>query len=265
MKKIFALFLFICFLLLSACTSIVELDDASTQESSEAVESTNELSSEVSNESTGVSNESNKTSDDSSESDEPFEPYIVRISRADFPIYKGAGYEYGFAAYVKKVSSYTIVEETEDSFGNLWGRLKSGVGWVDLTQNEIEETRGSILSLLTVTPDILNSGNYIHCPAANVEYASQILLKANAQIAKIEFYPTYEDENGKLVEQTVEYTKKNCAEGALLLVDVYFPGDMSEYGIRVTDFDGHVYRYSIYTNLSGEGDPYKMYSYAPSI
>ena len=34
--------------------------------------------------------------------------------------------------------------------------------------------------------------------------------------------------------------------------------------IEVTiDKDGFVYRFSIYSNLSGEGDPYVMYTYAP--
>lgn len=31
-------------------------------------------------------------------------------------------------------TKYTIVDETNDDYGNLWGKLKSGIGWVNLTE-----------------------------------------------------------------------------------------------------------------------------------
>ena len=262
MKRIIALSLFICLTILASCAVI---DDTEVKESKDGslvstVESINESSGTISENTDTTSESSTETSN---EPVDTFEPYVAKISRADFPIYKGIGYETGFAAYVKKASAYTIVEEAEDEFGNLWGRLKSGAGGIDLTQLEKEEARGPVLTLLTLTDQVLNSGNYLHCPASTEEYVAQILLKTNIELARIEFYPTYIGDDNTLFEEPTAYTQLNCPANKFLLVDIYLPGDLSEYGIRAIDKDGFVYRFSIYSNLSGEGDPYVMCTYAP--
>ena len=59
-------------------------------------------------------------------------PYLQRIERSDQSIYEGPGYDYCFVDTVRQRGTYTIVEEVRDSEGNLWGRLKSGKGWICL-------------------------------------------------------------------------------------------------------------------------------------
>jgi hypothetical protein len=264
MKRIIALSLLFCLLVLTSCAII---EDSNIKESKdESFESG--VGSVI--ESSGIFSENSGTTSEalgetSSEHVDAFEPYVTKISRADFPIYKGVGYETGFASYVKKASAYTIIEEAEDDFGNLWGRLKSGAGWIDLTRLEKEEARGPVLTLLTLTDQVLNNGNFLHCPASTEEFATQILLKANVELVRIEFYPTYIGDDNSLFEEPTTYTQLNCRANTFLLVDVSFPGDLSEYGIRAIDKDGFVHRYSIYSNLSGEGDDYMMYSYAPQV
>ena len=66
----------------------------------------------------------------------PDEIYTVRICRADFPIYDGPGYDHFPVGTVQVATLYTIMDEFSDGEGNIWGRLKSGAGWVDLTRNE---------------------------------------------------------------------------------------------------------------------------------
>lgn len=60
-------------------------------------------------------------------------PYTVNVSRSDQPIYSGPGYDYDYEGTVEIAGIYTIVDEAYDSYGNLWGKLKSGAGWIDLT------------------------------------------------------------------------------------------------------------------------------------
>ena len=60
-------------------------------------------------------------------------PYLQFIQRADQSIFDGPSYDYALVGTVQQRGTYTIVEETWDYEGNLWGRLKSGAGWVDLT------------------------------------------------------------------------------------------------------------------------------------
>lgn len=64
---------------------------------------------------------------------EGFEPYLVYIDNPDKPIYKGPGYDYGYVGTVEIAAQYTIVEHRYDYDGNLWGRLKSGAGWICLS------------------------------------------------------------------------------------------------------------------------------------
>ena len=50
------------------------------------------------------------------------------------PIYEGPGYDYPVAEYFTELTKYTIVEECRlsDSKYDVWGKLKSGAGWVNI-------------------------------------------------------------------------------------------------------------------------------------
>lgn len=60
-------------------------------------------------------------------------PYTVKLE-ASAEIYQGSGVEYGCSGQISKDGVYTIVEEAYDAHGNLWGRLKSGAGWILLEE-----------------------------------------------------------------------------------------------------------------------------------
>ena len=65
-------------------------------------------------------------------------PYIATIP-TNQSVYYGPGYAYNYVTYIKTGGTYTIVEEAYDEAGNLWGKLKSGVGWVNLSDIRDEE------------------------------------------------------------------------------------------------------------------------------
>lgn len=48
----------------------------------------------------------------------------------DTEIYEGPSYDSGIADIIGEAGVYTIVEECTDDYGNIWGRLKSGAGWI---------------------------------------------------------------------------------------------------------------------------------------
>ena len=60
-------------------------------------------------------------------------PYRITVEHPGFPIYYGPSYESGISQYFEEAGIYTIVEEYWSEDDQLWGRLKSGVGWVNLT------------------------------------------------------------------------------------------------------------------------------------
>ena len=59
-------------------------------------------------------------------------PYYQAIKEGE-PIYHGPGYHFAYNTDMSEDGVYTIMEECADEEGHLWGRLKAGTGWVDLT------------------------------------------------------------------------------------------------------------------------------------
>lgn len=188
-------------------------------------------------------------------------PYLVTVPRADFPFHQGPGYHTPQTGCVELAGVYTIVEEAYDDSGNLWGKLKSGAGWLDLTRLKKEETDGPVISMSSMAELIASGDDYIYCPIAFDQYARKIYLKANVPLTNVEIFPlnVFEEQ----IEQPTVYTVASWGAGEFLLLEASFPGDFSAYGIRVTDSDGVIYRYSIWENLSGEGAPFTLGSYTP--
>lgn len=60
-----------------------------------------------------------------------FKPYIVRITANILNVRSGPSTNYPIKTTVRKGGTYTIVEEK-----NGWGKLKSGVGWINLQYTE---------------------------------------------------------------------------------------------------------------------------------
>ena len=59
-------------------------------------------------------------------------PYLVRITASALNIRKGAGTNYEKNGCITDKGVYTIVEEREGKGATLWGKLKSGAGWISL-------------------------------------------------------------------------------------------------------------------------------------
>lgn len=60
-----------------------------------------------------------------------FTPYVVRITAAALNVRQGPSMNYSVNMVIYKGGTYTIVEEK-----NGWGKLKSGVGWINLQYTE---------------------------------------------------------------------------------------------------------------------------------
>lgn len=68
----------------------------------------------------------------SSNNTQSFEPYLI-TTKPSTDIYSGPGYQFDLVMTLDEQGVYTIVEECYDySTDSTWGKLKSGVGWIDL-------------------------------------------------------------------------------------------------------------------------------------
>lgn len=65
-----------------------------------------------------------------------FEPYIIEVTNPKLNIYDAPSYSANIVGEITDKSRYTIVEEYiepgQTSIGYIWGKLKSGLGWVNM-------------------------------------------------------------------------------------------------------------------------------------
>lgn len=171
-------------------------------------------------------------------------PYTQHIERADQSIYDGPGYDYVFVDIVRERGTYTIVEETEDAEGNLWGKLKSGIGWVDLTQIQSEDYDSALMSANYADETLILHGAYHHY-ANDVEYAIPVAFRAYGNLKDVVLFDIEFRDDGEF-PGTELFTLPEMTEDMPLVAELAFPGDMSTYGIRFVDESGVPYVYQIY-------------------
>lgn len=174
-------------------------------------------------------------------------PYLQRIPYADQSIYGGPGYDYGFAGTVKEAGTYTIVEETRDVEDNLWGRLKSGAGWVDLTDIRSEQRRNEPIRANYADDRLLLSGDYHHYTGSTSEYAVSIAFRANEDLTDVALCSMALTETMEVTEQL--FFLPRLEPGKPLVADLEFPGDMTTYAVFFTDSSGNFREYTV--SISG--------------
>ena len=85
----------------------------------------------------GTNEDGSSSSNDSSEDSKPplnEIPYLFPAAENTYEIHEGPSYNSTYVQMLPK-GTFTIVAEEYDSNNNLWGKLKSGVGWICVAEN----------------------------------------------------------------------------------------------------------------------------------
>jgi hypothetical protein len=61
-----------------------------------------------------------------------FKPYLVKVTASVLNIRKGAGTNFAVVGAIRDQGTYTIIGEAKGQGASLWGKLKSGAGWISL-------------------------------------------------------------------------------------------------------------------------------------
>lgn len=80
---------------------------------------------------TAVYSEKPKQTTSQKPKESEFEPYEIRVIN-DTTIYDSPSYNADTTGEITDGLRYTIVDEYVDPYGNLWGKLKSGKGWINI-------------------------------------------------------------------------------------------------------------------------------------
>ena len=182
-----------------------------------------------------------------------FREYTVRIEDPEKLIYCGAAFVFDAVARIEEAGVYTIVEEATDADGNLWGRLKSGLGWVCLTEP----------ALAPIYADYAEeSFNAYHAYWSDeTDYITSIGFTPAERLTDVQFglLDWFETESWQMSE--VLYTMDELDPDHPFLAQVVFWGDMTTYGIRFTDERGEVRHYAI--SISGKDGSLVCTEYVP--
>lgn len=181
--------------------------------------------------------------------------YIVKLE-AWVPIYTEPGYDAASKRIVGEDGRYTITEEQLDEEGNIWGKLKSGAGWVDLTrlrtmgEPPVTATYAGILDLEYET--------YNHVVVEKSPYMTKIAFRANEMVTDVAVTTLEYAEWGYRPGQTL-HKQPLLKEDTYLVVGVVFYGDMTAYGISFFDDRGAERHYAV--TVSGRNGDLEMQEY----
>ena len=184
----------------------------------------------------------------------PFASYTIRVEDPETPVYAGPSFRCGIASLVGEAGTYTIVEESLDMDGNRWGRLKSGAGWLCLT----EDPNAPILA--DYAPEDFNA--YHAYWSEDTDYITAIGFTPTQTLTQVRFglLDWFETESWQMTE--VLYTIDEMAPDHAFLAHVAFWGDMTTYGISFTDENGESRHYAI--SISGKDGSLVCTEYLPA-
>ncbi len=171
-------------------------------------------------------------------------PYTIRLE-AGLPIYAEASYDVASNGVIERTTIYSIVEEKADGEGNVWGKLKSGAGWIDL--DAMLEAPASV-TISRADAALLNSGKYYEFIADNIEGMEKIAIRAKEPLKDVTLWDMELTETGMVFGNTL-YTQETLTSDKPLVVGVVFWGDMTTYGVSFTDSSGQKQQYTL--SISG--------------
>lgn len=171
------------------------------------------------------------------------EDYTVSLG-AQTAIHEGPGYDYIFVRSVGEDGVFTVVEEMQDEEGNLWGRLKSGAGWVDLTRAQAETEEKPPVSIFMADRDYLRAVDCHTFMAEDSQYTVLIAFLANEPVTNVSFTALDYSQESYVTSETL-YTLETMDSQKPFVAGVVFYGSMTVYGISFTDAGGETFHYSI--------------------
>ena len=168
--------------------------------------------------------------------------YTLRIEDPETMLYAGPAFLSGAVAMVEEAGTYTIVEEAQDRDGNTWGRLKSGAGWICLTEPPLAPIYAAYAA---------ESFNAYHAYWSDeTDYITSIGFTPGEKLTNVRFglLDWFETESWQMAEEL--YTMDEIDPDHAFLAQVVFWGDMTTYGISFTDADGAERHFAV--SISGK-------------
>ncbi len=192
----------------------------------------------------------------------PHEPtyFLQYIRRADQPIFGGPSYDSLSAGTVHEAGTYTIIAEASDGEGNVWGMLKSGAGWIDLTDVWRDEAAPSPVSAGFADENLLLHADYEEYIGQDSEIATYVAFRVYEDVSDVALTSLVWDAEGYEVDRIL-HTIARLEVGQPFVAALPFYGDMTAYGLSLTDSDGEEHFYAV--TISMRNGMLEFHEYTP--
>ena len=161
------------------------------------------------------------------------ENYLLPLYAGD-EIYAGPGYDFPVEDGLTEDGTFTIVAEAWDGAGNLWGRLKSGAGWVFLKSEDAMIYMPVYADF--ASEELIAKGPYEYVLVDESLEADEIAIYANETLTDVCFFQCMHD--GETCTENPLYNLPVLTVEKPLVAAVAFYGSNTSYGISFTDAAG---------------------------
>ena len=172
------------------------------------------------------------------------------LSVFDAPSYDGC-----YVGSIGEKGVYTIVQEQTDPEGYLWGKLKSGIGWINLSEYHADIPLFAGLG----SEKLLDFPHHIAI-ADDSEYMEYLVFQAKSTLTNVRLISLLPDV-GTYVEDSILYTIPELTPDMPLIAQVVFYGDFTTYGLSFTDENGTQRHFAVY--ISGRNGAPILQEYTP--
>jgi len=165
---------------------------------------------------------------------------------AEVSVFTGPGYDEGFSDVVGRTGQYTIIDTEYDSEGNVWGKLKSGAGWVDITA--LNKRSSLIISANYVDEELIQSKKYIEYNSTGYAGNQKFAIRAYKKIRDVKIVEATWGTNG-MQDGEVLFTTDYLGPDRALVTNLSFPGDFSTYYVYFKDDANNQRKFTITQSL----------------
>ena len=174
----------------------------------------------------------------------PADENTYRISLPGFiSIFDEPSYDGRFVRPIGEQGVFTIVEEKTDGEGNVWGKLKSGAGWINLSELE---TNPPVMAGFG-SEKMLKSPHHL-AVVDDSEYMEYLVFDATQTLTDVRLTMLLPDETG-YTQDSILHTLPELVPGTPLIAEVVFYGDFTTYGLSFKDAYGAERHFAV--NISG--------------
>lgn len=161
-------------------------------------------------------------------------PYILEPP-AEACIFKEPDANSKFVQVFGHQGAYTVVEECYDENGDLWAKLKSGIGWTNVTDPFCGGPDAPLVVASYSSKQVLSGDYHLAGLYTNDEFRVNVTILAHETVYNVciaQYDMMQEQPAGTL------YTLDELTPEKPLVAHLTFPGDFSAFMVYYTDADG---------------------------